>query len=124
MSYVAATIPNLAPGEQGYQLTSEPGNGCYVAARWECQRLANQMLDCRWYVRQVTAQGEPVTDAQGHAVTGIAYEQLTVKDVITSGGVQVVQQQLLAVALGEPDAIFDVPDDIRDAIQAAALMSH
>lgn len=121
MSYQTATIQNLEQGEVGYQLTSDPGNNCYVAARWECKRQQNQMLDCRWYVRQINADGSPVVDAHGQPVTGLAYEQLAVPDIAVAGGMDAVKAQLLDVALGEPDAIRNVPDDIRDAIEAASF---
>lgn len=121
MSYQAATIQNLGQDEVGYQLTSDPGNNCYVAARWECKRSTNQMLDCRWYMRQVNQDGSAVTDAHGQPVTGLAYEQLTVPDIAASGGIDAVKAQLLDVAMGEPDALHDIPDDIRDAIQAASF---
>ena len=123
MSYQPATIPNLEPGEVGYQLTTSPGNGDYVAALWSVARLQNQALDCRWVVRQVTNEGAPVNDATGKAITGLAYEQMMAPDVTASGGMDTVKQQLLDVAMGEPAAIFDVPDDIRDAIQAAAWVT-
>lgn len=123
MSYEPITIPNLQPGETGYQLTSDPGNGDYVAARWSVTRSVAQMLDCRWALRQVTAQGAAVDDAHGNPVTGIAYEQLSVPDVTASGGIDAIQKQLLDVGMGEPAAIFDVPDDIRDAILAASFMT-
>ena len=123
MSYAPATIPNLQPNEAGYQLTSDPGNGDYVAALWSVTRSVAQMLDCRWTLRQVTAQGAAVNDAHGNPVTGIAYEQMAVPDVTASGGIGAVQKQLLDVGMGEPTAIFDVPDDIRDAILAASFLT-
>jgi hypothetical protein len=122
MSYQPATIPNLKPGEVGYQLTSDPGSGAYVAALWSVSRSINQTLDCRWNIRQVTNEGAPVNDAHGNPIAGIAYEQLAVPDVTASGGINVVQQQLLDTAMGEASAIFDVPDDIRDAIVAASFL--
>jgi len=123
VSYQPATIPNLQPDEVGYQLTSDPGNGAYVAALWSVARLLNQALDCRWTIRQVTTEGAQVNDATGKAITGLAYEQLMAPDVTASGGMDTVKQQLLDVAMGEPAAIFDVPDDIRDAIQAASWVT-
>jgi len=122
MSYQPATIPNLEPGEVGYQLTSDPGNGDYVAALWSVTRNPNQTLDCRWNVRQVTAEGAPVDDPHGNPITGLALETLAVPDITASGGIAAVQSQLLDVAMGEPAALFDVPDDIRDAIQAASFL--
>lgn len=122
MSYQPATIPNLQPGEVGYQLTSDPGNGAYIAALWSVTRNQNQTLDCRWNLREVTAEGEPINDAHGNPITGLAYEQLAVPDITASDGIATVQSQLLDVAMGEPTALFDVPDDIRDAIQAASFL--
>ena len=122
MSYQPATIPNLEPGEVGYQLTSDPGNGDYVAALWSVTRNPNQTIDCRWNMRQVTAEGAQVNDAHGSPIAGLAYEALAVPDVTASGGIATVQAQLLDVAMGEPTALFDVPDDIRDAIQAASFL--
>jgi hypothetical protein len=123
VSYQPETIPNLQPDEVGYQLTTDPGNDAYVAALWSVSRLSNQALDCRWTIRQVTAEGAQVNDATGKAITGLAYEQLMAPDVTASGGMDTVKQQLLDVAMGEPAAIFDVPDDIRDAIQAASWVT-
>jgi len=123
MSYKAATIKNLADGEVGYQLTSDPGNGAYVACRWECKRRKNQILDCTWYVRQVKADGTAVADASGEPIHAVRVHPHAPPDIVADGGIAKVKEQMLAVVLGEPDAVVDIDDDIRDAITAASFVT-
>jgi len=123
MSYQQATISNLAPGEEGYQLTSDPGNGSYVACLWSCARRHNQLLDCSYSARQVNQQGDTLTDAMGDPIKTAYTHPHTVPDIVDAGGITSVREQMLKVILGEPDAVVDLPDDIRDAIQAASYTS-
>jgi|GEM_PF-5098067 len=123
MSYKTATIKNLADGETGYQLTSAPGKGAYVACRWECKRRQNQVLDCIWYARQVNADGSAVTDAMGEPITAMRVHPHAPPDIVADGGIDAVKKQMLEVVLGEPDAVVDIDDDIRDAITAAAFVT-
>jgi len=123
MSYKTATIQNLADGETGYQLTSDPGKGTYVACRWECKRRKNQVLDCIWYARQVSTDGSAVTDAMGKPITAMRVHPHAPPDIVADGGIDAVKKQMLEVVLGEPDAVVDIDDDIRDAITAAAFVT-
>ncbi len=121
MSYSIVTHKNVSAPEVCYKLTSDPGKGAVVAAKWSVEQQPNNTLDCRWRVRQIEKDGTTTLNAHGLEIRGVAYENITVSEIASSGGSSKVKEQLLLVALGEPDAIRDVPDDIRDAIQAASF---
>lgn len=121
MSYSIVPRKNVNAPEICYKLTSAPASEATVAATWSCAQQANNTLDCRWSVRQIGRSGATLLNAHGMEITGVAYENITVSEVAASGGIETIKAQLLQVALGEPDAVRDVPDDIRDAIQAASF---
>ena len=119
MSYVTAKIKGLEPGEAAYKLDS----GEYVAARAEIGRdPVNSAMHCKVRVRQVDKKGEPVTDAHGAPIqTEYAQFNMRQADIEAMGGAKEFVRASLKIALGEDDAIREVPDNIRATIEAAAV---
>lgn len=124
-SYQAiTTIKNVPANAQAYSLITSPGAGANLLATWSCVRTPNNLVAGTWTVTQVDTNGAAILDAHGNAIVGMAHEQTTVQAIqALTSGIATFKQQLLDIAMGDPGAVRQVPDDIRDAIQAASFLS-
>ena len=117
MSYTPTTLPNLEPGEHAFQLDT----GEYVAAKMQIERdPRNSLLRFVATARQVDSSGMPVLDAHSNPITATHVGNMTAVDLPAHGGVNGYAKMVLDIVLGEPSALMDANDDIRDAIMAAA----
>lgn len=120
MSYTNSEIPGLQPGEHGFKLDT----GEYVAAKIVVERNAvNSLMRFVANLRQVNADGTPVLDAHSNPVTACHVGNMTAIDLAAHGGVAGYSRTVLDIAMGEPSALADPNDDIRDAILAAKATS-
>ncbi len=117
MSYRPATIPNLAQGEHAFELDTAE----YVVVRMQIERdPRNSLLRFVAMARQVTGDGMPVLDAHSNPILATHVGNMTALDLPAHGGVSGYAKLVLDIVLGEPSALMDADDDIRDAITAAA----
>lgn len=113
-------IASLLDGETGFLLDGS----YYVAVSVEIKRDAtNSWLSAKAHARLVNVDGSPVHDAHDQPVEAwhtYSVPADSVNDDTINGQAGIAREAVLLV-LGDDDALGDMDDNIRHAIEAAAI---